>query len=346
MKTVFLLLALFGMGHLMGQSMAWKDPGYDTNYIKSFYNHVVITVVTANTNNTIGVTDSLGNTVNFQTNQPFSFGLALDYRWLTLEYTSSLGRTGDPKKGYTKMSSLGFGLTGRKFWFRNFYQRTTGYYLANPTYFNSDFNPQQDVYPSRSDVQSTVYFANINYGFNHRRFSNMAALWQLERQKKSAGSWTAGLTFSFADYTADSALIPSRFQSVFKGRDFVTDFRFTLVGINGGYLHTFSFTKHRKFFVSLALIPGISYQSGKSNGERREATQTYYAAGAHVEGRIVFGYNGNSWYTSVSSVSYAISSQFQNVNPFSQGYSFFRFVVGYKLLAPKHNVALLKKIGL
>jgi hypothetical protein len=306
----------------------------------------VLTVVSANTNNTIAVTDTAGQDVNFTSNLPFSFGLAIDYRWFTAEYTSTFGRTGDPKKGETAMRSFGFGLTGRKLWFRNFYQKTQGYYVENPWYFNPNFNPEVDFYPSRSDVTSTVYYANLNYGFNHRKFSNMAALWQLERQKKSAGSFTVGATLSLAYYNADSALIPSRYQHLFEGRDFITDFEFALVGINGGYLHTFAFGKQRKLFINLAFIPGISYQGGQAYSAITENTLNRQTIGAQVEGRLVFGYNGDRWYSSMSSVGYVISSNFEETNPFSQGYSFFRFVVGYKFLMPEHNIKVLKKIGL
>lgn len=328
------------------QEAPWQDPGYDTNYVKSFKDYMVVTLVSATTNNALSVTDAASNQITFQTNQPYAFGLALDYKWFTAEYTSTFGRTGVPEKGFTKMNSMGFGLTGRKFWFRNFYQRTAGYYLANPTYFNPDFNPATDIYPQRADVQSSVYFANLNYGFNHRRFSNMAALWQLERQKKSAGSFTTGLCFSHANYRADSALVPRNGQPQFTGTDFITDFTFTMFGINAGYLHTFAFTKSRKFFISLALIPGISYQTGSGMGEGAQGQLYKSNWGAHAEGRLVFGYNGDTWYTSVSSVAYAVSSHFENVNPFTQGYSFFRFVAGYKLFVPKHDIKILKKIGL
>lgn len=331
---------------LFGQTEEWQDPGYDTNYVKSFRDYFVLTLVSANTNNSISITDTTNQDVTFATNLPFSFGVALDYRWFTFEYTSTFGRTGDANKGETKMSSIGFGLTGRKFWFRNFYQKTQGYYLENPQYFNPDFNPVTDAYPSRSDVQSSVYYANLNYGFNHRKFSNMAALWQLERQKKSAGSFTVGATVSVATYMADSALIPKKYQPFFDGRDFVTEFDFKMIGVNGGYLHTFAFGKNRKLFISLALIPGISFQNGKAFSAVTENATVEDALGAHVEGRLVFGYNGDRWYGSMSSIGYAVSSNFDNANPFTQGYSFFRFVVGYKFLMPEHKIRLLKKIGL
>ena len=345
-KSYLIAFLLLCTTYVHAQETEWQDPGYDTNYVKSFRDYLVVTLVSANTNNSIVVTDSIGDGVNFKTNLPFGFGFAIDYKWFTFEYTSTFGKTGDPRKGYTKMTSFGFGLTGRKFWFRNFLQQTKGYYLENPQYFNPNFNPYIDDYPSRSDVTSTVYFANLNYGFNHRRFSNMAALWQLERQKKSAGSFTAGLTFSLSRYQADSALIPSKYRPMFSGKDFITNFGFMLVGVNGGYLHTFSFFKSRKFFLSLAFIPGLSYQTGVSFSDVTNETKKNSALGLQIEGRIVAGFNGDRWYTSLSSVGYAITTNFEDVNPFGQGYSFFRFVVGYKILMPDHKITFLKKIGL
>jgi len=337
-----MLFSLVGVA----QTDVYADPGFDTNYILSFRDYLVVTVVSTSANNTVAVHDTSGESLSFATNLPASFGLAVDYKWLTAEYTSTFGRTGDPRKGETSMQSLGFGLTSRKFWFRNFFQKTQGYYLENPEYLNPNFNAQTDNYPHRSDIRATIYYAVLNYGFNHRRYSNNAALWQLERQKKSAGSFTAGLTFSYATYSADSALVPSKYRDFFSERDFITAFDFTMLGLNGGYLHTFSFTKSKKFFLSLALIPGVSYQRGSSFSEVSDVAKDKYAFGLHVEARISFGYNGDVWYSSITSTGYAVSTAFDDTNPFTQGYSFFRFVVGYKIRMPETKSALLKKIGL
>ncbi len=327
------------------QDSSYKDPGYDTNYIKSFRDYLVVTVVSSVVSNDVTITDTNGQDVVFATNVPASFGLAIDYKWFTAEYTSTFGRTGDTAKGYTSMQSFGFGLTGRKFWFRNFYQKTRGYYLENPQYFNPDFNWALDVYPYRGDIQSTLYWASLNYGFNHRKFSNQAALWQLERQKKSAGSFTCGLTYSYASYRADSALVPKKYQRLFEQDEFFTNFNFGMLGLNVGYLHTFAIGKSRKFFISLALIPGVSYQRGKAQSSETGAAIYDGNIGFHGESRLVFGYNADTWYTSLSSSGYGIITSFDNTNPFTQGYGFLRIVFGVKFKLPETKSTLLKKIG-
>lgn len=328
-----------------GQNISTKAPDYDTSYIKSFRDDFVVTLVSASVANEITGTDKNGNDITFSTNMPTSYGIGLDYKWLTFEYTSSFGRHGPPQKGYTKMNSFGFGLTTRKFWFRNFYHNTQGYYLKNPEYFNPDFNPATDNYPFRNDVRSSVYYATVNYGFNHQRFSNIAAIWQLERQKKSAGTFTAGMAFSVGNFQSDSALFADRFENKFDETEAITDFDFRLLGVNAGYLHTFPFTKSRKFFVSLTIIPGFSFQTGTAHFEDRRDSIKKQAWGIHTEGRIVTGYNGDKWYASISAISYVVSSAFEGTNPFSQGYSFGRIAIGYKITMPETKSPFLKKFG-
>lgn len=338
--TLALLTAAYG------QDSTWKDPGYDTTYIQSFRDDFVVTLVSASTTNDLSVYDKKGTPITFSTNLPTSFGVGIDYKWITAEYTSSFGRTGPAEKGYTKMSNVGFGLTTRKFWFRNFYQQTEGFYLKNPTYFDPQFDPATENYPFRNDVRSSVYYATLNYGFNSRKFSNIAAIWQLERQKKSAGSFTVGMTYSLAYYHSDSALFEKKFNNYFNKDEALTDFNFRLVGLNAGYLHTFAFTKSRKFFVSLTLIPGLSLQQGKSDAQSNRDQIRKQTFGAHAEGRVVAGYNGDRWYMSLTAIAYTVSSAFEDTNPFAQGYSFGRFALGYKIKMPETKSPFLKKLGL
>lgn len=344
--VIWTLLASMAVPSAYGQDTTWKDPGYDTNYVISFRDNFVVTLVSTVSGNEIAASDKQGRTLTFGTNLPSSFGAGIDYKWLTLEYTSSFGRTGPPEKGYTRLRNLGFGLTGRKWWFRNFFQRTQGYYLKNPEFLDPQFDPAIDQYPSRTDIGNSVYFATLNYGFNHRRYSNNAAIWQLERQKKSAGSFTAGCTFSVATHTSDSALFPEQFEQQFDLSEAITRFEFYLYGLNAGYLHTFAFGKSRKFFVSLALIPGISYQKGIAQLEDSKKRYTKTGLGVHSESRLSFGYNGDRWYTSIMSVNYLVSTDFEGTNPLSQGYTFGRLAVGYKFKMKETTSPFLKRIGL
>ena len=346
MKSIIIIAFLIGFYQSVnGQTEKYEDPGYDTNYIKSFRNDLIITAVSAYSNNTLSITDKFDNELIYATNLPMSFGLAFDYKWFTFEYTSSFGGQGEEAKGNTEISSLGFGLTLRKFWFRNFFQLNKGYYVDNPTYLNPDFDPTIDAYPHRPDLQTFTYFASINYGFNHRRFSNMASLWQIERQKKSAGSFTTGLSFALSSFSADSSIVPTRAIKNFSENAQLSGLDFLLVGLNVGYLHTFAMGKTRKWFISLALIPGISFQKAIVYDKEGFSGDRESTAGAQVETRFIVGWNGDYWYTTMSSVIYGITTDFSN-NLISQSYEYFRFVVGYKIKMGETKSPFLKKIGL
>lgn len=320
--------------------------GIDTNYIKSFRDDLVLTFVGTSAGNQLSSNDLNGKTITYSTNLPTSFGLGIDYKWLTIEYASSFGRTGPPEKGYTDMRSVGFGLTGRKLLFRNFYHQTHGFYLTNPEYINPSFNPATDNYPFRSDVQSTVYYATLNYCFNHRKFSSIASLWQLERQQKSAGSFITGVSFSLAGYQSDSALFPQRLKNNFEKEDAITDFKYALYGVNAGYVHTFAFGRSRKFFLSLGLIPGISFQSGSSYSTTSGNRLYKNTVGLHTEARYSLGYNGDKWYAALCGTSYAVTSTFEGENPLAQGYFFSRIAIGHKFKMKETKLPFLQRLGL
>ena len=323
-------------------------PEYDTTYIESYRDYLVVTLVSVWNANSVTITDNDGIDVSYGTDVPWHFGFALDYKWLTLELTRSLNKEEYAKTAFaaTEARSFGFGLTGRRFWFRNFWKKYKGYYLQNPGYMNPNFDPAIDEIPQRNDLETTIYFANLNYGFNYKRFSNMAALWQLEKQKKSAGSFTAGISFATIRYSADSSLIRYEWRQNFEEDALIKKYNLKLFGINGGYLHTFSMFKKKNLFISLAAIPGLSYQVGEAvvgDEERKERKEGF---GSQTELRVVLGFNHYRWYTSFSGNFYLISNNFAENNTIFQDYSFIRFMVGYKIKMRETKSEFLKKLRL
>ncbi len=244
----------------------------------------------------------------------------------------------------TQSTSFGFGYSGRKIWFRNFWRRQSGYFIR-PGDYDGQVAGQPDVV-FRPDVRTITFLASINYGFNHRKFSNMAALWQLEKQKKSAGSFTAGLLLAHASFEAERPLIPEQWEGNFTAESFITSYRMRLVGANVGYLHTFAFLHSKRLFFSTAFIPGISYQFGTAFNQKENATIRKRKVGYQAEGRIIIGYNHKNWYVTLSTVTYQLSSIFNEQNPTFQSYTFSRLMFGYKFRvskADRHEAKELRK---
>jgi hypothetical protein len=174
----------------------------------------------------------------------------------------------------------------------------------------------------------------------------MASLWQLERQRKSAGSFTAGLSYAYNTYSADSALIPKEMQDRFTNRQFVKGYIKNVIGINLGYLYTLALGSDGRYFISLALIPGLSYQHEHAYYDDNQSQQSFQGIGFHSELRGSLGFNGDKWYAAVSIAAYVIASAFEDQNPSSVGYGFGRLAIGYKFTMPETKSPFLKKIGL
>jgi hypothetical protein len=318
--------------------------GYDTGYVKSFRDNFVVTLVNESKFNRINVAYSLpagSYALNYKTNELNTWGIGFDYKWLTFEYTTRMPWfEPNPIFGEVKNNGIGFGITGTKISFRFFYQRYEGYYLENSV----DWFPQanQDYYYLRPDIQTRTYYANINYVFNHNKFSNNAALWQLERQEKKAGSFIAGLTYNYNIFKADSSIVPANLLPVSSNNFFALN----ALGVNGGFVGTLPFGKKRKLFITGAIIPGFSLQWGKLSVEGSGIEKDNSVLGFQSETRFGIGYNGDLWYLGSIAKTFSNQNNLGGNAPFSINNSFGRFYIGYRFKQLKHQNKWLKRIGL
>jgi hypothetical protein len=319
-------------------------PNYDTAYIKSYRDNFVVTLVNTVNSGSVNITSSNGKSLQYSTNLANNWGIGLDYKWFTFEYTTYIPglSSSDPTKGVTDHFNLGFGITGRKWWFRNFIARYNGYYVEDPTAIDTAWDPGE-AYPVRNDLGSFTYLASFNYGFNYRRYSHNAFLWQLERQKRSQGTWVAGVTFWYNSLSSDSSLVPAYIRADFPDAANFNQVNRIILSLNGGYSYTLALWK--KGFLSGLLVPGITMQrqvfffpDGLANKD------TDWGLGLMAEFRVALGYNGDTWYTSLSYGNYVAAG---NVSPdvtIGSGSGVVRFAVGVRL--PGLNNPFLKKFGL
>jgi hypothetical protein len=320
--------------------------GYDTGYVKSFRDNLVLTLVNESKFSRINVAYTLPQksyALNYKTNDLNTWGIGIDYKWLTFEYTTRMPwYQPNPAFGDAKNSGIGFGITGRKLSFRFFYQRYQEYYLEN----SIDWFPNLpvDKFYLRPDIQTQTYYTNLNYVFNHKKFSNNAALWQLERQEKKAGSFVAGLSYIYNTFQADSSIIPVKADSLPKSND--TFFALNALGINGGFVGTIPFGKKKKFFISGAIIPGFSWQWGRLSVEGSGIERDNSVLGFQSEARFSIGYNGDLWYMGFMARGYGNLNNLAGNEPFSINNSFGRLYIGYRFKPIKHQLQWLKRIGL
>lgn len=224
--------------------------------------------------------------ISMQPNGKGSVGIGFNYKSIGFGFSVGLPATDESnvKYGQTRRFDLQMSYYGEKLAADGYFQEYEGYYLANPTSITNWKNPN---YPQSADLRVASLGGTIHYIFNSEKYSYKAAYLRNQIQKKSAGSFIAGL-FAFLDeVSSDFDLLPdSLVESVRQTVD-IKAFNSASFGVTGGYMYTFVIK--RNFFINVGLAPGIGYR--KSFVETRDGSEKFVnALGILVQTRIALGY--------------------------------------------------------
>ncbi len=318
-------------------------PDYDTTYVITYRSALVISALTKYQFVTVDLEPAEGDALSLSSNNNEQYGVGLNYKWLSAEITFDVPAFNqyDPSLGKTTSRGIGIGTTGRRLWARAFWNNTTGYYLDDPQRWLGGWR-QGDPTLVRPDLSNDTYLLSAKYALSgKRRYSHNAALFQMERQKKSAGTFLAGITAWRNVVSADSSLIGLALQDTFQLATGFTEVERTLGGLLFGYTHTFAFW--HKGFLQVSVVPGVCYirQSiAPTVGEE--------LVGAGIAGTTEFelgaGYNGDRWYAALTNNFYYATADIAENLGLSTNYGFTRFAVGIRLGGPK--IKGLEKLGL
>ena len=329
LKGIFIFIFL---QILISKSIGQQNP----DFISTFKDrpHLTFELASRNQNVVIRNPDAENIQLTYQPNTRSNFLANFDYRWLSLSLglISFQSSDGD-RKGESKQFSFRASFNGKRFWNSNFIQIFNGYYLTNPQVTNPSFNPQSDFYPYRPDLTTTTFFSNLFYCFNPDKFSYRASLYQLDRQERSAGSIIAGVSLRMHRMLSDpnQSLIPIELAPQFKPEFRLISQSATNVNFNVGYVHTFVY-KH-SWFLTLYFVPGISIQNSYYLSEDKQIRNQQNKATAVSEFRFILGYNGDNWYSGISSYSISFAGKRDLGVWVDDNYSWFRMFVGYRFKA-------------
>ncbi len=260
-------------------------------HIESFYDNICITsaFISRNFNISIQHPNRLNGTyrpiADYSTILPLSVGLALDYKWLSLEYSLALPLAQQP----SWQRSFRTGITGKKLWAKTFWQEYKG--LSNNAIDTLDA-PNANAF--RQDIYAQMFYLRVMYAFNKKTYSHLASLFQVDRQTKSAGTWAIGMSYTKNYIQADSALVSYEENPKQKSELDVIRVGSGFISFQGGYAHTFVMKK--KWFIHLSLFPAFSLQRNHvkyANGETRKFDLVF---GFNNEFQTIFGYNDDKFF--------------------------------------------------
>lgn len=327
---------------LIGDTTA--PPNYDTAYITTYKQNLNISAVTNYRIASVDLKDTLGHAVTYSTNNVTQYGAAIDYKWLSVEATFSVPalEVADPTYGNTRSKGFGLGYTGRRLWIRGFWNTSEGFYPEQPEAIIPEWK-QGDAWPSRPDLSVETWMGSVNYALSRkRRFSQVAALTQMERQKRSAGTWVAGASFWLTRLRADSTLAPVAGPLAFAPEARIVTARRTLLGLTIGYAHTFMFW--HKGFLNLSILTGAASSDQVRQLQGEEAQPAEKGLSSLTEFKAGTGFNGDRWYISLTTAFYLNEDSDDRSVSLGSGYGTVRLAAGIRLGQP--NIRGLEKLGL
>lgn len=317
---------------------------YDTAYVTHYRDNLTVSLVSTYRSVNVDLANADDYTLSYSTNNAEQYGFGFSLKWLSVEATFGVPifSKPEPGKGSTDSRGIGLGFTGRRIWGRVFYNSTHGFYAEDPQQIDPDWI-EGDDWPVRSDLKNNTLLASATYALSKKkRFSQNAAQFQVERQKRSAGTFVAGIGVWVSNISADSSLVPIALLDTFG-----IDARFkgvhrTVIGGTIGYAHTF--VLFHKAFIHLAVLPGVASShyrvTPEDDGEDIKGTQ----AGALTEVKFGAGYNGDRWYASLTSAVYVSSADVADNVSLDATYVFVRAAIGMRFRSPQWGV--LEKVGL
>ncbi len=242
------------------QLLAPRVPTYDTSYIKNNKRRLTITIPIAKKFYGFNITDleDKKRTLKFSPNNYYHIGFNFSNIILTFGFSPGLKFGAKPNKGKTTSTDFQLTVIGSKIITDLNYQSYKGFYVYNAKEFEIS-KTNADTTVIRPDINVTSFGVNTMYVFNNRKYSLRGAFSFTDVQRKSAGSFMAGIYHSHVVFSSnDSAFIKYPFINYFSPLlSEINQISQITAGASGGYGYTFVY---KKIIFSLALNIGLGGQ--------------------------------------------------------------------------------------
>jgi hypothetical protein len=285
MKNSVFFLILF-LGNLSTVLVA-QESERDTTYYEAFPEEISSRFYFSRKYTGLKINDErTGKDYLYMPNSTLNMGVGATYNNLTLNLAYGFGFLNPEKgKGDTKYLDAQAHIYPKKMVIDLFLQLYKGYHLL-PEGLGTQGG---ENHLTRPDMKIQKIGANVQYVFNHGRFSYRAAFLQNEWQKKSAGTFLLGAEMYGGLAHEESNLIPAHLIDD-PTRNMKT-IRFFELGPNIGYAYTLVIKKH--FFVTASAAANLGVGYSTHHGESGRQTQSAVNSNYFLRG--FAGYNSRRW---------------------------------------------------
>lgn len=241
---------------------------HDTSYIANYNDMLALRFVMNTKLNFFQLQDKASEqSALFRPNRGLNLGIGASYRWFALDLVFNTKIWED-----TDMEDSRFlDFQGRIYTNKHFLELKLQYYDGYKIDRVNKLSYNDDAQSVRQDIRSLNMGMQYLFAFNYKKFSFKAPFVLSEVQRRSAGSFIAGLGFNVFVINGDSSIMPSdQFQDINQSLMY-NDMMVLDMSIKAGYMYTY--VLHENYFFSLGAIPGIGFSVGDYRiGDRQRLT--------------------------------------------------------------------------
>lgn len=198
--------------------------------------------------------------LNFSPTLGTKFGIYFGWRWIFLGYTFDIEDLFGKNKDKSKKKEFSFNIYSSKFGIDLYYRKTgSDFKLRSYERFNLKTPSWEDVH--FDGLESRIKGLNSYWIFNHKKFSYPAVYSQSTNQRRSAGSFMAGFSYSQHSISFDYEKLPPAILKHMSSTLKFNHIKYSDYSLGFGYGYNWVFAKN--WVSNLSLLPGIGYKKSK-----------------------------------------------------------------------------------
>ena len=256
------------------QFTEWNN--IDTSYITpQLYDYALMLQTTTSFENfTLKGAEGDKQTLQFAPKPGFRLGGYFGWRWIFWGYNVDLNGLIGEKKKHNKKLSFDFSFYTSKVGVDLYYRRTGNDFKI--TNLNSIFNEEvprpEELSDNFNALDLNTRGFNVYYIFNHRRFSYPAAFSQSTMQRRSAGTFKLGFSFTHHKVKMNIDKIDDNLIHYIQPSLLFNTVKYNDYSVNFGYAYNWVFAKNWLFSISLS--PGLAYNVAYYNADNIDSGST------------------------------------------------------------------------
>ena len=199
--------------------------------------------------------------LNFSPSLGTKIGIYFGWRWIFLGYTFDVEDLFGANKNKSKKKEMSLNIYSSKFGIDLYYSKTGSDFKLRSYHGFNDLNEPLFRNINFDGLQSSIKGLNAYWIFNHRKFSYPAVYSQSTNQRRSAGSFMAGISYSQHRISFDSNKLPPSLLNQLSPSLQFNNIKYSDYSIGFGYGYNWVFAKN--WVANLSLLPGIGFKKSR-----------------------------------------------------------------------------------